>query len=311
MLFARLVRLAHAPQSQPGRRAHVLPRRHGARRNRRPRRRARPDPSHPAAGASRPRPVRRERIRGAEIAELPELRGVYTSVDDNAHRSTMEATQRFVSRLARPVGSERILATILFTDIVDSTARARRWVTGVGASCSKITISSSAAARALRGPRDRYDRRRVPRDLRRSGPSDALCAGGDRSEPRDRARFSEPGCIPANASAATTTSAGSPSTSAHASPRSPLGEVLVSRTVKDLVAGSGLDFEDRGSLPSRASPTTGSCSPPDLALLDSSGPTRPNPRLVQPAALPAPGRTYTSTPDGWVWERTTRCVAGL
>ena len=29
------------------------------------------------------------------------------------------------------------------------------------------------------------------------------------------------------------------------------GEVLVSRTVKDLVAGSGIDFEDRGARPLR------------------------------------------------------------
>jgi class 3 adenylate cyclase len=66
------------------------------------------------------------RIRNAETAELPELRGIYTWVDDETHRATMEATERFVSRLTRPAGSERVLAKILFTDIVGSTELAAR-----------------------------------------------------------------------------------------------------------------------------------------------------------------------------------------
>jgi class 3 adenylate cyclase len=37
-------------------------------------------------------------------------------------------------------------------------------------------------------------------------------------------------------------------------------EVLVSRTVADLVAGSGIVFRDRGSACSRASPGAGSCT---------------------------------------------------
>ena len=41
---------------------------------------------------------------------------------------------------------------------------------------------------------------------------------------------------------------GSPSTSARASRPWPApGEVLVSSTVRDLVAGSGIEFEDRGA----------------------------------------------------------------
>ena len=38
------------------------------------------------------------------------------------------------------------------------------------------------------------------------------------------------------------------------------GEVLVSQTVKDLVAGSGIEFSERGSTSSRASPASGACS---------------------------------------------------
>ena len=41
------------------------------------------------------------------------------------------------------------------------------------------------------------------------------------------------------------------------------GEVLVSRTVKDLTAGSGLTFEDRGEhAPQGRAPTPGSSTPP-------------------------------------------------
>ena len=75
-----------------------------------------PGPGHYAA----------ERIRGAEVVELPELRGVYTWVDDEAHQATMEATKQFVSRLSRRVRPERVLATVLFTDIVGSTELAAR-----------------------------------------------------------------------------------------------------------------------------------------------------------------------------------------
>ena len=75
-----------------------------------------PGPGHFAA----------ERIRGAELADLPPLRGVYTWVDDEAHRATMEATADFVARLSHAGASERVLATILFTDIVGSTELAAR-----------------------------------------------------------------------------------------------------------------------------------------------------------------------------------------
>ena len=75
-----------------------------------------PGPGHYAA----------ERIQGAHVVELPDLRGVYTWVDDEAHQATMEATKQFVSRLSRRVGPERVLATVLFTDIVGSTELASR-----------------------------------------------------------------------------------------------------------------------------------------------------------------------------------------
>src|SRR5581483_1784090 len=61
-----------------------------------------------------------------ELVELPPLRGVYTWVDDDCHEATMAATGAFVPRLGGPGASERVLATLLFTDIVGSTERAAR-----------------------------------------------------------------------------------------------------------------------------------------------------------------------------------------
>ena len=42
------------------------------------------------------------------------------------------------------------------------------------------------------------------------------------------------------------------------------GEVVVSSTVKDLVAGSGIEFRDRGTAQLKGSPATGACSPSRL-----------------------------------------------
>jgi pimeloyl-ACP methyl ester carboxylesterase len=62
-----------------------------------------------------------ERIKGAKVVELPEFSGVYTWADDAAHEAAMEATKKFVSRLEERPETSRVLATVLFTDIVGST----------------------------------------------------------------------------------------------------------------------------------------------------------------------------------------------
>jgi pimeloyl-ACP methyl ester carboxylesterase len=65
-----------------------------------------------------------ERIPGSEIAELPRLSGLFTWVDDEVHEQTMRETERFLTHLGRPQEPDRILATVLFTDIIGSTKRA-------------------------------------------------------------------------------------------------------------------------------------------------------------------------------------------
>jgi hypothetical protein len=68
------------------------------------------------------------------------------------------------------------------------------------------------------------------------------------------------------------------------------GEILVSGTVKDLVAGSGLRFEDRGARELRACPGCGgsmrSPAEPDLQTRGTDGLLAPNVRPRRPAQAP-------------------------
>src|SRR6266571_5124030 len=59
-----------------------------------------------------------QRIAGSEIAELPGLDGLFTWVDDDVHEQTMRESERFLMRIGRPHEPDRVLATVLFTDIV-------------------------------------------------------------------------------------------------------------------------------------------------------------------------------------------------
>ena len=206
-----------------------------------------PGPGHYAA----------ERIRGAEIAELPELRGVYTWVDDDAHRATMEATGRFVSSLTRLAGSERILATILFTDIVGSTELAAR----IGDSAWRDLLQRHYAI--VRRELARFQGRELDTAgdgffASFDGPARAVqaaCAIRDALLPLEiqiRSGLHTGECEVSDGKiAGIAVSIGARIASLAAS-----GEVLVSSTVKDLVAGSGLRFENRGDHELKGIPDT-------------------------------------------------------
>lgn len=196
-----------------------------------------PGPGHFAA----------ERIRGAVVVDLPELRGVYTWVDGEAHRATMEATARFVSRLARKSGSERVLSTILFTDIVGSTELVAR----IGDSAWRELLQRHHAI--VRRELARYQGRELDTAgdgffAAFDGPARAVQAA---SSIRDalqavgidiRAGLHTGECEVSDGKiTGIAVSIGARISSLAAS-----GEVLVSSTVKDLVAGSGLMFADRG-----------------------------------------------------------------
>ena len=196
-----------------------------------------PGPGHYAAA----------RIRGAQVVELPELRGVYTWVDDDVHRATMEATESFVSRLTRQVESERVLATVLFTDIVGSTELA--------------ASLGDASWRRLLEKHHALVRRELARFQGREldtagdgffaafdGPARAVLAASAISDAlREHEITIRAGLHTGECEVTDGKIAGiAVSIGARIAARAAPGEVLVSSTVKDLVAGSGIRFEERG-----------------------------------------------------------------
>ena len=190
---------------------------------------------------------------GAHVAEPdPErdgrsmLPGEGLSLHEND--AGLDAIESFLRDEAPPEYPDTVLATVLFTDLVGSTELAaeigdRSWREVLEAHHARVRRELLAVRRRRAGHR----RRRVLRHLRRSRARDRL-------RPRDRRRrCRRSACRCASASTPVSASAwarswrGSRSTSARESqPRPAPGEVLVSGTVRDLVAGSGFAFEDLG-----------------------------------------------------------------
>jgi class 3 adenylate cyclase len=188
-----------------------------------------------------------ERIAGAEVRELTELQGLFTWVDDAVNEQMLQETERFVARLTTPPQPDRVLATVLFTDIVDSTQRASELGDGPWRSLlerhhtvvrarlaqfrgTEVDVAGDGFFATFDGPR-----RAIECALALVEDVDALGlqirAGLHTGECELLGRKPTAIAVPIGARVA-----------AAAQP----GEVLVSSTVKDLVAGSELSFEDRG-----------------------------------------------------------------
>ena len=132
----------------------------------------------------------------------------------------------------------------LFTDIVGSTATRREdGRPAVDGRCSKRTARWSRwFLERFRGHEVDTAGRRVLRHVRRPGARDPLRARRSRTRPGSATSTSAPASHTGEVEMGDEAGAASPSTSARASMgEAGAGEVLVSQTVKDLVAGSGLD----------------------------------------------------------------------
>jgi pimeloyl-ACP methyl ester carboxylesterase len=186
-----------------------------------------------------------ERIPGAKYVELPGIdHALYAGDSDRILREIEE----FLTGTHRAVEPDRVLATVLFTDIVGSTERAaalgdRRWR-------DLLEEHHTVVRRELGRFRGREVRPTGDGFLATfDGPARAIrCAGSIVGAVRPlgvdiRAGLhtgevelmgDDIGGIAVHLGARVAAEAGP-------------GEVLVSSTVKDLVAGSGLQFDDRGA----------------------------------------------------------------
>jgi class 3 adenylate cyclase len=187
------------------------------------------------------------RIRGAEVVDLPELQGVYTWIDDDVHRTVMEATRVFVSHLTQRGTSQRVLTTILFTDIVGSTELAAK----LGDSAWRELLQRHHAI--VRRELARFDGRELDTAgdgffAAFDGPArGVLAAASIRDALGDLDIEVRAGVHTGECDVADGQITGiAVSIGARVASLAAPSEVLVSSTVKDLVAGSELRFEDRG-----------------------------------------------------------------
>jgi class 3 adenylate cyclase len=187
------------------------------------------------------------RIRGAEIADLPPLRGVYTWVDDDAHYATMEATAAFVRGLSREARPARVLATLLFTDIVGSTERAASLGDGAWRELLSRHHAIVRAELARHGGRE-LDTAGDGFFASFDGPARAVQAATAMSAALGEAGIPiRAGIHTGECEVADDKLAGiAVSIAARISALAQAGEVLVSSTVRDLAAGSGIPFADHG-----------------------------------------------------------------
>jgi class 3 adenylate cyclase/esterase/lipase len=185
-----------------------------------------------------------ENIEGAQYMERPGIEHQPWSGDFAAE---VDAMQQFLTGSSEPVETERVLATVLFTDIVASTERA-----------------SELGDRAWRAVLDRHhalvrEELRRHRGVERNTTGDGFfatfdgmaravrCAAGMRDAIKRLGLEIRAGVHTGECERAGTDLAGiAVNTGARVMAAAGAGEVFVSGTVKDLVVGSGLEFQERG-----------------------------------------------------------------
>jgi class 3 adenylate cyclase len=203
-------------------------------------------------------------IPGARLVEIP---GTDHLPFLDAGDRILAETEEFLTGARSAAGVDRVLATVVFEDIVDSTRRA-----------------DARGDRAWRDLLDSHDKT-VRRELSRfhgrevkslgdgflatfDGPARAIrCAGAIRDSLRG---LDVPVRIGVHTGEVELAADDVRGIAVHIASRvAHIGgadDVLVSRTVKDLVAGSGIKFEDFGIHAPRAFPSSGRCFAPSAEL---------------------------------------------
>jgi pimeloyl-ACP methyl ester carboxylesterase len=186
-----------------------------------------------------------ERIPGAKYVELPGIDHAPWVGDAD---SILDEVQEFLTGVRPAPEPDRVLATVLFTDIVGSTQRAaelgdRRW---------RDVLDSYYAL--SRRELDRFRGRAIKTTgdgflATFDGPARGIrCACAVSGEAGKLGIAIRAGLHTGECEMIGTDMGGiAVHIGARVSAEAAAGEVLVSSTVKDLVAGSGIGFEDRGS----------------------------------------------------------------
>jgi class 3 adenylate cyclase len=179
----------------------------------------------------------------ARVVRIPGEDGYQPEVIDRTH----DAIRAFLGLATAPPGADRVLATVLFTDIVDSTGRAAE----LGDSAWRQVLA--AHDERARDQIERYDGRYVHTTgdgllATFDGPARAVrCARAIADAVRSLGLEIRAGCHTGEIELAGDDVQGlAVHIGARVAALAGTSNVLVSSTVKDLVAGSGLTFEDAG-----------------------------------------------------------------
>jgi class 3 adenylate cyclase len=187
------------------------------------------------------------RIPGASLKEIPALEDAYSWANPHANDVLLGETKRFIQRLRETAPPERVLTTILFTDIVGSTELVAklgdvRWKEVVG------RHNALVRRKLAQHQGDELDAMGDGFLARFDGPGRAIRSASEiRDEVRSLGLEIRAGLHTGEVEldGRSIRGIGVHTASRVAATAGP-GEVLVSSTVKDLVAGSGFEFEDRG-----------------------------------------------------------------
>ena len=189
-----------------------------------------------------------DRISGARRIEVEGLHDWFSWADPEHNAVLLHETEQFIQGLATTAPPDRVLATIMFTDIVGSTERAAE----LG-----DTAWSELLARhhtLVRGELVRFRGEELDTAgdgffAAFDGPGRAIeCASAIRDGVRSLGLEVRAGLHTGECERIDGKLGGiAVPTGARIAALAEPGEVLVSSTVKDLVAGSGIDFADRGT----------------------------------------------------------------